>query len=140
MREQFRPFCLTTRTTATPDGVDVTLSGTNGDSVSCNYITVTCDGAVNHFYSVCPVGISGGLSADDQLHASAIGATGSSTSPLRGAMASTDGGVVSLSLSPNDAVSQIRITATGGTNRYFVQYGNVSISNAIKDNNRGTGT
>lgn len=140
MREIIRPYSVTYRDT-TAGHTDIPFVDTAGNPVLCNYVLVQCDGAAGNFFSVAPSGLSGGKSVVDQEDAEDIGAAGTSTatSAVRGVFAPCDGGSAVLSLSPRDAANGIRLAYTGGTNRFFVQYGVVHHSNTLADNIKGSG-
>lgn len=140
MREVIRPYSVTYRVT-TAGHTDVEFVDSSGSPVDCNYIFVQCDGAAGNFFSVAPSGLSGGKSVVDQEDAEDVGVNGTSTaaSALRGGFAPCDGGSVVLSLPPRDAANGVRLAYTGGTNRFFVQYGVVHKSNTLADNRRGSG-
>lgn len=137
MREAVRPYALTTTTTGTTP-VELAFSSTAGSAIGANYVVVKCDGGPNEFFSVHLSGLVGGPSVADQETAADIAAA-DSTSAIRGGFAPCEGGVVTFSIPSNEPCTGIKITATGGTNRYFVQYGVVNVANGRADSIRDRG-
>lgn len=144
MREYFRPFSQVKQSTA--GQIVVTLSGTNGESVYPNYITVEASGDTasdqyyNCYYSPDSYwGSTNPIFGGDS--ATTLGATGTSVSGIIGQFAPVNGGICTFSIpnSEKPTLLIIKKSSASEAGTFFITYGNVMTSNNLADQNLGTG-
>lgn len=125
MREVYRPYSkiitLTDETVTT-----VNLTDSEGTALECNYIQVAAvSGSSDGYFFVSPTASTTAASIGNDLSAS------------RGIIANQETGVVVLSLPASDVTSSIKISQTTGSTpdtTYAITYGNVRLSNTLRDN------
>ena len=142
MRQHFRPYTMVVQTASTGTEEVVILRDTSGTPLECNYVSVSVSGdgdaRTSQFrIAVAPAGL-GTPKANWQSAEDSIGVETSGV-PASTFTASTP---TELLLSDKDRVSTIYLQAydPGGNANYFITYGQVSVGNNLRDQERPIGS
>lgn len=132
MREAYIPYTkLVTLSNTTP--VEVTLHDSSGSVIECNYIQVAAvSGGVDGYFFVTPE-VTSAKGYANMKSANAI--SSNETSGQIGQLCNRETGVAVLSLPASDKTSKLKLSQKDSViTVYAVTYGNVKLSNTLKDN------
>jgi len=138
MRQAFRPYTLVIGPSTMAAGVDVDLVDTSGNALACNYISLQVSGNAGLFHRM-SANFPGLATPSDSFDSPAdqIGVTASGVPSVYTAANGEPGTMV---LSDADRVSSVNIKSTGGTAILILTYGQVSVGNNLRDQERPKGS
>lgn len=143
MRQNFRPYSMAIHA---PDGsveTSATLRDSAGNIMACNYVSVSCSGAANralHRVSFDPTGITT-PHVHSQSFTDSVGTTTSALPCLTTSVAAPPAVFIT---SDSDRISEVFMQAySAGTGAneltYIIQYGQISVGNNLRDQERPIG-
>jgi hypothetical protein len=143
MRQSFRPYTMVVNTSTTGTKETVSFKDTAGNDFYANYISIAVSGegqpAGDGMYR-CSIAVPG-TTTPEANYDSAADMIDGTTSGVPGVYFSTSF-PGELLLSDNDRVNQINIEAfrSGGNATYLITYGQVSVGNNMRDQDRPVGS
>lgn len=143
MRQHFRPYTMAVQTAAIGTEETVVLKDTSGNNLECNYISVSMSGDGDARLATCRVAIDPqGITTPKANFESAVDSVDTTTSGVT-AGTFTASNPTELLLSDKDRVDTIYIQgyeAATGNAIYFITYGQVSVGNNLRDQERPVGS
>lgn len=143
MRQNFRPYSMAIHAANGSVETSATLKDSAGNTLACNYVSVSCSGAANreiHRVSFDPPGIT-----TPHVHSQSFtDSVGTTTSALPCVTTTVGGPPAVFITSDNDRISEVFMQSyaagTGaGAVTYIIQYGQITVGNNLRDQERPIG-
>lgn len=138
MRQAFRPYTLVIGPSTMAAGVDVDLVDTSGNALACNYISLQVSGNSSRYHRMSAN--FPGLTTPSDNFDSPLDQVGETASGVPSVYTTAGGEPGTMLLSDADRVSSVNVKASGGTAILILTYGQVSVGNNLRDQERPTGS
>ena len=143
MRQNFRPYSMAIHAPNGSVETSATLKDSAGNTLACNYVSVSCSGISNrevHRVSFDPPEIT----TPHIYSQSFTDSVGTTTSALPGLVTSVGASPAVFITSDKDRISEVFMQSyaagTGaGAVTYIIQYGQISVGNNLRDQERPIG-
>lgn len=139
MRQAFRPYTLAIDSTNVAAGFDVDLVDTAGNKIKCNYISLTASGSGATRYVRMSANFPN-LTTPQANFESPTDAIGTTTSGVPSVYTVAGGEPATMVLSDADRVDSVNIRSDGGNIIALITYGQVSVGNNLRDQERPRGS
>ena len=142
MRQSFRPYTMVVASNATGNETEVSLKDTAGNPLACNYVSIALSGTGTARSATFRAAIApNGITTEKVSFDSPVGSIDVTTSGVPSAIF-TASQPAELLLSDADRTDTIYLQAyeAGGTAVYFITYGQISVGNNLRDQERPVGS
>lgn len=137
MRQAFRPYSLVIGPQTMAAGVNVELKDTAGNLMECNYISLQVSGNSQRFHRMSAN--FPGLTTPSGNFDSVVDQVGDTASGVPSVYTIDGGEPGTMLLSDSDRVHSVNIKAAGGTAILILTYGQISVGNNLRDQERPRG-
>jgi len=138
MRQAFRPYTLAISNSDLATGFDVDLVDSAGNPLECNYISLQASGSEPTRYVRMSANFPN-LTTPQANFESPADQVGTTSSGVPSVYTVAGGEPATMILSDSDRVSSVNIRSDGGSIIALITYGQVSVGNNLRDQERPRG-